>query len=157
MESSTPPEQKPVAPPTDPEDRVVRRGDLRGLRRWLIVTSIWAIAATAIGVVAFLEARDAKESSTSRATQGDIDKVSDRLTKDIDELGSQVDGLPTQSEVSSLQTRVRKAQRDATKATNDASDATDDVSNLRGRVSDLEDQVDALETEVDSNNASDSN
>ena len=33
--------------------------DLRGLRRWLLVAGVWAVAATAIAVIALVKANDA--------------------------------------------------------------------------------------------------
>jgi septal ring factor EnvC (AmiA/AmiB activator) len=151
VESSTPTEPQPPAPPPTPaaEDRVATRGELRSLRRWLIVAGIWAVAATAIGVIAFVEARDAKDDSTSRATQADIDRVRDRLREDIDELGTRVDGLPTQSEVSQLESRIRKAQRDTTKATDDAADGKADANRALRRLDDLEPRVETLENASD--------
>jgi uncharacterized protein YlxW (UPF0749 family) len=144
-----PPTQQSAAgqPSPDPAEREVRSDQIRSLRRWLIVAGVWALAATAIAVVAYLEARDAKDESSSRATQGDIDRVRNRLREDIDDLGQQVDGLPTQAEVNGVDTRVRKAQREATKATNDAADAGDDARRANTKANNLEERVSTLETE----------
>jgi chromosome segregation ATPase len=153
--SSAPTEPRP--PEEDPDvvddHRPASYGELRRLRRWLLVATVWAIAATAIAVVAFLEARDAKDaqSSATNATQADIDRVRDRLTEDVQELRDQVDQLPTSNEVDQLATRVRKAQRDANSADNEASDANDAVNSLESRVEDLEESVDSLESSSDGN------
>jgi hypothetical protein len=155
--STTPTEPLPPPPPSpDPAEREVRSDQVRSLRRWLIVAGVWAVAATAIAVLAFVEARDAKNETSSRATQADIDRVRDRLREDIDDLGVRVDALPTQAEVDGLDTRVRKAQREATKAGNDASDAKDDASKASTKVGDLEDRVTTLESDAD-DSSSDSN
>lgn len=158
MESSTPTEPRPPEPPPALEEQQpATRGELQTLRRWLIVAGVWAVAATAVGVLAFLEARDAKSESSSRATQADIDRLNDKLTKEIDELRTQIDGLPTQSQVSQLQTRIRNAQRDAKAATDDATKATDDIKSLRTRVTDLESDVNSLQTAADDDSAADGN
>jgi predicted nucleic acid-binding Zn-ribbon protein len=132
------------------EDRPATHGELRTLRRWLVVASIWALAATAIAVVAFLQAQDAKDESSSRATQSDIDRVRDRLRSDVDSVQAEVDDLPTRADYSQLQTRLRKTQRDANQAGDDAADAKDDADKAQSSVSDLEDRVDTLETDSSS-------
>lgn len=162
MESSTPTDPTPPTeplPPTapvvptppspDPAEREVRSDQFRTLRRWLIVVGVWAVAATAIGVLAFIEARNAKDASDSRATQADIDQVRDRLRDDIDDLDAQVDSRATRAEVSALEPRIKKAQRDATTARDEATKATDDTGELKPRVNELQTQVDTLETRVD--------
>ncbi len=157
MESSTPTEPqapKPVAPESSREaaaERAATRSELRTLRRWLLVTGIWAVAATAIAVVAYLEARDTRneQDSAVSATQADIDRVQARLRGDVDELRTDLAQRPTRAEISQLQTRLRKAQRDATAARDDATKASDDVAELRPKVEALEREVDALQAAAD--------
>ena len=50
-----PPRPGDVAPYVE-DDRPATLGDLRSLRRWLAVTAVWAVAATALGVIALIEA-----------------------------------------------------------------------------------------------------
>ena len=45
----------PPAPYVE-DDRAATVGDLRSLRRWLLVTAVWAVAATALGVIALIQA-----------------------------------------------------------------------------------------------------
>lgn len=143
-----PVDPKPAA--TDPVvvDDPVHPDRLRTLRRWMAVLSIWALAATAIAVLAFVEARDAKseQDSARSATRADIERVQQRLRTDVDQLRADVDRLPTQAEVNQLQTRLRRVQRDATAAANDASTASTDADDLATQLEALESQVDSLET-----------
>jgi predicted nuclease with TOPRIM domain len=155
----------PVTPPpptkTDVDvveeavEEAIEHDGLRTVRRWMIVLSIWALAATAIAVIAFMEARDAKseQDSSQAATRADIERVQQRLRDDVDELRTDVDRLPTQAEYSQLQTRLRKAQRDATTARDDATAASDDAAELKPKVEALERQVNSLESTADNGGA----
>jgi predicted RNase H-like nuclease (RuvC/YqgF family) len=108
---------------------------------------VWVAAATAVAVVALIEAEDAKErqSTTANATQEDIQRVRTRLQAQIERLRAAVERLPTQSELDQLRTRVRNAARDANRASNAGESNSQDIRRLTRRVDDLEQQVDQLE------------
>jgi polyhydroxyalkanoate synthesis regulator phasin len=147
----------PAAPKTDVEvveeavEEAIEHDGLKTVRRWMIVLSVWALAATAIAVLAFIEARDAKseQNSAQTATKADIERVQQGLRSDVDELRSDVDQLPTQAEFNQLQSSTRKAQKDANSAAKDATAANDDVAELKTSVEALERQVNSLETTAD--------
>jgi septal ring factor EnvC (AmiA/AmiB activator) len=127
-------------PPPEPyvdDDRPATRGDLRSLRRWLLVAAVWAVAATALGVIALIQAnKDDTEGRTESAA--DLARVQSDLAGRIDDLKSQVDGLPTSDDVSKLDGRIKDLEKKA--------DATgSDVDKLNGRVDDVEKRVDDLE------------
>jgi len=126
-----------VAPYVE-DDRPATVGDLRSLRRWLLVTAVWAVAATALGVIALIQAN---KDDTSGRTQSaaDLARVQRDLSGRIDDLKSQVDALPTSDDVSKLDGRIKDVEKKA--------DSTgSDIDKLNRRVDDLEQRVDDLES-----------
>jgi septal ring factor EnvC (AmiA/AmiB activator) len=130
-----------VAPYVE-DERPATVADIRGLRRWLVVTAVWATAATALGVIALIQAN---KDDTSGRTQSaaDLARVQRDLAGRIDDLKAQVDALPTSDDVSKLDNRIKELE---TKADKSASD-TDKLNN---RVDDLEQRVDDLESSNES-------
>ena len=129
-------------PPPEPyvdDDRPATVGDLRSLRRWLIVAAVWAVAATALGVIALIQANDAKNNTEGRTqSAADLARVQRDLAGRIDDLKSQVDGLPTSDDLQKLDGRIKDVEKKA--------DGTgSDIDKLNGRVDDLEQRVDDLE------------
>ncbi len=138
MEQGTGPQQ-PQLPP-DRDAFPATKGDLRGLRRWLIVAGVWAVAASAIAIVALVSndssSQDSGRSSADNASQ--IGRVERSLTKRIDDLDSKIQELPTSDDLSKLENGVRDAKDSASSAATAAKDARTKVSDLETRVSDLE-------------------
>jgi septal ring factor EnvC (AmiA/AmiB activator) len=131
-----PPRPGDVAPYVE-DDRPATLGDVRGLRRWLVVTAVWAVAATALGVIALIEAN--KDDETGRTqSAADIARVQKDLNSRIDDLESRVDDLPTSDDVSKLDGRIKDLE-------NKADRSSSDLDKLNGRVGDLEQRVDDLE------------
>jgi len=127
----------PPAPYVE-DDRAATVGDIRTLRRWLLVTAVWAVAATALGVIALIQAN--KDDTTGRTqSAADLSRVQRDLAGRIDDLKSQVDGLPTSDDLSKLDGRIRDVEKKA-------DSAGSDIDKLNGRVDDLEKRVDDLES-----------
>jgi septal ring factor EnvC (AmiA/AmiB activator) len=128
----------PPAPYVE-DDRPATVGDLRSLRRWLLVAAVWAVAATALGVIALIQANDAKKDNEGRTqSAADLARVQKDLNGRIDDLKAQVDQLPTSDDLSKLDSRIKDVERKA--------DSTrSDIDKLNGRVDDLEKRVDAVE------------
>ena len=132
-----------VAPYVE-DERPATLADIRGLRRWLVVTAVWAAAATALGVIALIQAN---KDDTSGRTQSaaDLARVQRDLAGRIDDLKAQVDALPTSDDVSKLDNRIKELE---TKA--DKSASASDTDKLNNRVDDLEQRVDDLESSNES-------
>jgi peptidoglycan hydrolase CwlO-like protein len=130
-----------VAPYVE-DDRPATRGDIRGLRRWLVVTAVWAVAATALGVFALIEANKDDDSGRTQSA-ADLARVQRDLNSRLDELESRVDDLPTSDDVSKLDGRIKDLEDKADKTASD-------VDKLNGRVEDLESRVDELEQSSES-------
>lgn len=125
------------------EDRPVRAGDLRGLRRWLLVAAVWATAATAIAVIALLAANDAQDDNSeagrqSARTAGQIGAAQRRLDRRVDEIESQLDELPSSDDVAGLDTRLERVEQTGEKT-------VDRVEQITGSLDDLETRVESLE------------
>jgi len=132
-----PPRPGDVAPYVE-DDQPATVGQLRSTRRWLAVAGVWAVAATALGVIALIQAN--KEDDTGKAqSAADLARVQKNLANRIDDLESRVDDLPTSDDVSKLDGRIKDLE---TKADRTASD----VDKLNSRVDDVEQRVDDLES-----------
>ena len=143
-----PPEQpaRPVAgeplPPVDPaledELRPATLGELRTLRRWLAVAGVWAVAASAIAIIALLEAGSDEPRDPGAVTGRQLAKVQrdidDRMTK----LEERVEGLPDSDDVSKLEARLKKVE-------DGASGTRDDISKVNDRIDELEQRVEEAE------------
>jgi septal ring factor EnvC (AmiA/AmiB activator) len=125
-----------VAPYVE-DERPATLADIRGLRRWLVVTAVWAAAATALGVIALIQANK-EDTSGQTQSAADLARVQRDLAGRIDDLRSQVDALPTSDDVSKLDNRIKDVEKKA--------DSTgSDIDKLNGRVDDLEKRVDDVE------------
>jgi hypothetical protein len=132
-----------VAPYVE-DERPATLADIRGLRRWLVVTAVWAAAATALGVIALIQANK-EDTSGQTQSAADLARVQRDLAGRIDDLKSQVDALPTSDDVSKLDNRIKELE---TKA--DKSASASDTDKLNNRVDDLEQRVDELESSNES-------
>ena len=138
MEQASPP---PVAPPAaDHDSAPATRGDLRVLRRWIAVAGVWAVAATAVAIIALLDNDNSSDRNRSADLATDVSRFQRTLDKRIDDLKSQIAELPQREDVSKLERRLAKVEDQSSSAARDAKDAGDKASDLEGRVKDLEDQ-----------------
>jgi peptidoglycan hydrolase CwlO-like protein len=132
----------PPPAPYAEDDRAATLGDLRSLRRWLLVTAVWAVAATALGVIALIQANKEDEAGKTQ-TAADLARVQKDLNSRLDDLESRVDDLPTSDDLSKLDGRIQDAEKKV--------DGTgSDIDKLNGRVDDLEQRVDDLESSSES-------
>jgi TolA-binding protein len=116
-------------------------GQFKSLRRWLIVAGVWAVAATALGVFALVQANQEDEEGRQQAA-GELGRVQQQLEDRIDGLEQQIKGLPSSDDITKLDDRLSQVE-------DDASQATQDVERLGNRLDDLEERVDQLEQEAD--------
>jgi septal ring factor EnvC (AmiA/AmiB activator) len=138
---ATDPNQPPGGLPPDPNALPATKGDLRDLRRWLIVAGAWAVAASAIAIIALISGNDSNKNSdrTSTDVAAQVARVQRDLGKRIDDLDTKIQKLPTSDDVSKLESRLRSVEDKSSQAATDAKDARSKVSDLETRVKDLED------------------
>jgi septal ring factor EnvC (AmiA/AmiB activator) len=126
------PEPGPPAPAT--------ADDIRSLRRWLLVAGVWAAAATAIAVIALLQANqdDSKEITAQTAKQ--IERVQRDIDTRLDDIEERLGDLAPAEDVTRLDNRLQKVEQAATKATDRLDTIAGDVDDLQTRVEELEQQ-----------------
>jgi small-conductance mechanosensitive channel len=141
--------EAPAPPPVEreprvrPDDRPARVGDLRSLRRWLLVAAVWATAATAIAVIALIAADNAREDNTeagrrSARAASQIGDVQRRLNGRLAELDRRLDAVPSAEDVSDLGNRLKRVEG--------ANGRTEDqLETLSGSIEDLEARIESLE------------
>ena len=138
----------PPPPGEPPDDAPATVGELRTLRRWVLVAGVWAVAATAIGLIALLaddESEPARDDSGVQAAQ-DVQRSWGRR---IDELESQLEDADSGEDLRRLNRRLEPLEEDVSQAAEDAKQANDRAEELGGRLDDLEGRVDALAAESD--------
>ena len=131
----------PPAPYVE-DDRAATVGDLRSLRRWVLVAGVWAVAATALGVIALIQANKEDDSGRTQ-TAADLARVQKDLNSRLDDLESRVDDLPTSDDLTKLDGRIQDVEKKA-------DTTSSDLDKLNGRVDDLEQRVDDLEASNES-------
>jgi chromosome segregation ATPase len=130
--NETPP--KPIAE----ESRPATVEDVRGLRRWLVVAVVWALAATAIAVIALVATSDNTDERVAAATRQTA-RVQRQLSGRIDELESRVQKLPRSEDVSRLENRLKDVETRAGKS-------SDRLRELSGSIDRLDRQVERIES-----------
>ncbi len=128
---------EPPPPPYVEDDRPATYGELRTTRRWLAVAAVWAVAATALGVFALIEANKNDDAAQTQAA-GELGRVQRALNDRIDQLESRVDELPTSDDLSKLDNRIKDLEKSADQTSTD-------IERLGNRLDDVESRLDDLE------------
>ena len=132
-------------------------GELRSVRRWLLVTLVWAVAATAIAVIALVSTEDDEddERAANRRTAGEVARVQEQLNERVGDLEARVARVPRAGEVPSrddvraLAQRVRRVESASGSSSAGVEEVTGRVDELDARIAELEDRVTAAEAEPD--------
>src|ERR671914_2449052 len=104
MERATPPPPPPSPPPEpgpasgavdEDEARPATLGEVKSLRRWLVVTGVWAVAASAIAIIALLDVLEDDQRDPSVATVGQVNRLQENVNERLDELEPRIDELPS--------------------------------------------------------------
>ena len=113
------------------ESAPATQDDLRTLRRWVVVAGVWAVAATAVALIALLDdsgrAAERRANETGKRIAASEQRVESRLAR----LERRLNAAPTTAQVQQLRTQVGQAQRAA-------SGASSGVTALEKRVDSLE-------------------
>jgi chromosome segregation ATPase len=133
-----------VAPYVE-DERPATLADIRSLRRWLAVAAIWAVAATALAVIALLEANKDDSGEQTRVA-GELGRVQRQLNSRIDDLESRIAELPTTDDVSKLDGRLKAVEDAADKSATATERLSGRVDDVEGRVDDLESRIEELES-----------
>jgi TolA-binding protein len=126
------------------------KDDLRSLRRWLLVAGVWAAAATAIAVIALIQAnKDDDTEKLGEQTAAQIGRVQEDLNQRLDQIEQRLDDLAPAEDVTRLDNRLKKVEESTSKATERLDTIADDVDDLQTRVEDLESSAGTDTTETD--------
>jgi len=113
------------------EHASVTQDDLRTLRRWVVVAGVWAVAATAVALIALLDdsgrAAERRANETGKRIAASEQRVESRLAR----LERRLNAAPTTAQVQQLRKQVGQAQRAA-------SGASSSVTALEKRMDSLE-------------------
>ena len=142
-------------PPLDalPPDAPATVDDVRASRRWTAVALAWAIAASAIAVIALIQANDdgAADKTPAQATQSVTPQQLQALEKQtndrLDAFSRRLNDRAAEADIQKLDKRLAEAEDDASQAKTDASKQGDSVTQLQADVKDLQQRVDELEAQ----------
>jgi TolA-binding protein len=129
----------PAAPPPAARPELATQDDVRSLRRWLLVAGVWAVAATAIAVIALVQANKDDSAQIGEQTASQVGKVQRDLNNRLDAIEKQLEDLAPASDISRLDKRLQKVEDQASKTGTQ-------LEKLNGRVDDLEKRVEDLES-----------
>ena len=130
--------QRPTVPAELPDDqRPATLEDVKGLRRWVIVAGVWAVAATALAVIALLKPAE-QDPDTAAAASRSVNRLQDRLDERFEQLDSRVGRLPRSSDVRRLGDRLQGIEARGGQAGEDAKAARDTIGRLQDRVEKVE-------------------
>jgi polyhydroxyalkanoate synthesis regulator phasin len=126
----------------DPDAEPATVGHVRSLRRWMIVALVWAIAASAIALLALL---DDDTSGGDGDGSGSATRVERRLETRIDELEQRIERAPSGGDIEDLSGRVDEVESQV-EGLGDAP-SEDSIDQLGARIDELEQRVEELENE----------
>jgi predicted nuclease with TOPRIM domain len=106
----------------------------------VLVAGVWAVAATAIAVIALVQANKDDSAKIGQETASQVGKVQRDLNKRLDEVESRISDLAPSSDVNKLDTRLKKVENDLSKATTKLDKTSAQVDDLKTKVDDLESQ-----------------
>jgi TolA-binding protein len=107
---------EPPAPPVDADDEPVTRGELRMLRRWIVVAAVWAVAATVVALVALLDDSGRAAERRSNETGQRVALSEARVNARLDQAEARLRAMRGQAnqdraEVAALQRRVTALEK----------------------------------------------
>ena len=93
-----------------PPEAPATESDLRTLRRWVLVAGVWAVAATAVALIALLDPSGDDAEKRAGGAEERIADIERSLDRRVEELEGRIDNLPQSADVSKLQDRLAKAE-----------------------------------------------
>lgn len=148
-------------PPLDalPPDAPATVEDVRVGRRWTWVALVWAVAASAIAVIALLQANNndnnAQTSTTttsSQVTPQQFDDLQKQTNARLDAFSHRLNDQAAQADLAKLDKRVTQTEDDLSQAKDDNSKNADAITQLQSDLKDLQQRVQDLEDQQNSNN-----
>ena len=143
-------------PPLDalPPDAPATVEDVRASRRWTWVALAWAIAASAIAVIALVTSSDNTSSNGSQTTTDltpRIDKLEQDTNARLDAFSRRLNDKASSADLQKLDKRLTTVEDDLTRAKDDLTKQSDAVTQLQTDVKDLQQRVSDLESKQQQN------
>jgi hypothetical protein len=135
------PESAPTPVAVPEEELPATKADVRALRRWVAVAGVWAVAATAIAIIALVDQDESSNQDGTGDSASQLSRVQRALDRRLDGLEENVRDLPQSEDVRRLEGRLQQAEERSSQASEDAGTANETVGDLERRVEDLEQQV----------------
>jgi outer membrane murein-binding lipoprotein Lpp len=140
-----PPGGPPYAGEADPASVPATKADLLTLRRWLIVAAIWAVAASAIALIALLD----DDGGGGGGSSNSLSRVESRLNDRIDKLENDIqEATSGGNDVSDLRQEVDDLQADVDQLKGQADTVRglqDDINTFNDKLTDFENRITQLE------------
>jgi septal ring factor EnvC (AmiA/AmiB activator) len=138
-----------------PPDTPATVEDVRAGRRWTIVALAWAVAASAIAVIALIQASDDNGSNnqtqtTQSVTQKQFQDFEKQTNDRLDAFSRRLSDRASEADVQKLDKRLSQVEDDVSKVEDDAGKQADTVTQLRSDLDDLQQRVDELESQQQS-------
>jgi septal ring factor EnvC (AmiA/AmiB activator) len=144
-------------PPLDtlPPDAPATVEDVRSTRRWMVVALVWAIAASAIAVIALVQADNGGSNpppaqTTDAVTPQQFRNFQDQTNARLDAFSGRLNDRAAEADLQKLDKRLTQVEDDLAQATDDATKQSDAVTQLQSDVKDLQQRVDKLESQQQS-------
>jgi hypothetical protein len=136
-----------------PPDAPATVEDVRASRRWTIVALAWAVAASAIAVIALIQASD--DNSAGNTPTQTTQSVSPKELRDfesqandrLDAFSRRLKDSAVQADVQKLDKRLAQVEDDQSQAQDDAGKQSEAVTQLQSDLKDLQQRVDDLESQ----------
>jgi septal ring factor EnvC (AmiA/AmiB activator) len=133
-----------------PPDAPATVEDVRATRRWTWVAFAWAIAASAVAVLALIQANDGSSNDDRRATQGpdvsgQLRRFEQQTNDRLDQFSRRLKDRAAQSDIEDIDKKLTGLEDDLSKVRSSSSDQADALKQLQTGVDDLEQRVDELE------------
>ncbi|HEV2075454.1 MAG TPA: hypothetical protein VGR10_04400 [Thermoleophilaceae bacterium] len=133
------------------DEPLATRSEVRGLRRWLVVAGVWAVAASAIALLALFADDPSGDEERNFAAAEDVSRLSKRVDRLEGRLGPVSDRQEElSSDISGLLNRVDRLEQSVPDARAQARENTDMLNSLRDQVVELEDRVAEAESQAES-------
>jgi len=114
---------------------------VRTLRRWTLVAGVWAVAATAVALIALLDTSgDAAQRTAGQAAGrvATLERGQVRLQRRVRDLQGRLAEVPSTRDTDTLEQRIAAAEEDSAGAVSDFKAAGDRVDGLEQRIESLE-------------------
>ena len=141
-----------------PPDAPATIDDVRASRRWTIVALAWAVAASAIAVIALIQSSDNSSGNqpaqtTQSVTPKQLQDFQGQTNDRLDAFSRRLSDRAAEADLQKLDKRLSKAEDDLSQAQDGESKQIDGITQLQADVKDLQQRVDDLEAQQQGQNS----